>query len=59
MTSLPCGLKIGRFWNYFLKANACVKPAIGTNVGGISDAIQDGFNGFLIKPNNPLELEKQ
>ena len=31
---------------------------IGTNVGGISDAIDNGNNGFLIKPNRPKELEK-
>ena len=36
----------------FLEANACGKPVIGTNVGGISDAINNGYNGFLIKPNS-------
>ena len=36
----------------FLEANACGKPVIGTNVGGISDAIENNVNGILVKPND-------
>jgi phosphatidylinositol alpha-1,6-mannosyltransferase len=36
----------------FLEANACEKPVIGTNSGGIADAIEDGTSGFLIEENN-------
>ena len=36
----------------FLEANACGKPVIGTNVGGISDAIKNNVNGILVKPND-------
>ena len=60
MTSLPTdsdGNSEG-FGITFLEANACAKPVIGTDVGGISDAIIDGKNGFLIKPNSPLKLEE-
>ena len=60
MPSLPSGPKGNSegFGMTFLEANACAKPVIGTNVGGISDAIDNGNNGFLIKPNRPKELEK-
>ena len=37
----------------FLESNACGKPIIGTEVGGISDAISNYKNGLLIEPNNP------
>ena len=60
MTSLPTdheGNSEG-FGITFLEANACGKPVIGTNVGGIPDVIKDGNNGFLIEPNNPRELQK-
>lgn len=61
MTSLPSDIygSSEGFGITFLEANACGKPVIGTNVGGISDAIKNRFNGFLIKPNNSLELEKK
>ena len=37
----------------FLESNACGKPIIGTESGGIPDAISNYKNGLLIEPNNP------
>lgn len=39
----------------FLEANACEKPVIGGNSGGVGDAIVDGETGFLV---NPLDTEE-
>ena len=39
-----------------LEANATGKPAIGTKVGGIPDAIRDGYNGLLVPPNDAKAL---
>ncbi len=40
----------------FLEANACGKPVIGGDAGGVPSAIKDGYNGFLIDGNNEKEL---
>jgi len=34
----------------FLEAGACGKPVIGTNTGGIPDAVDRGKSGILIEP---------
>ena len=54
MNSLPTGINGDSegFGITFLEANACAKPVVGTNVGGISDAIDNGLNGLLVEPNN-------
>ena len=58
MTSLPNdeeGDSEG-FGITFLEANACGKPVIGSKVGGISDVIHNGKNGFLVEPANSSNL---
>ena len=39
-----------------LEAMACGIPVIGSNVGGITDIIVNGKNGFLTIPGNPQDL---
>ena len=40
----------------FLEANACSKPVIGTNSGGIPSAIIEGETGFMIQEENEKQL---
>jgi len=39
-----------------LEANAMGKPAIGSNFGGITDAIENYKTGILVSPYNPAEI---
>lgn len=36
----------------FLEANACGKPVIGSNTGGIPDAVEHNVSGLLVEPDN-------
>lgn len=44
--------------NALLEALSCGLPAVATDVGGASDVIIHGTNGWLIRPDQPCELEK-
>jgi glycosyltransferase involved in cell wall biosynthesis len=37
---------------HIIESFYCKKPVISTNVGGISEMIEDGVNGFLIESND-------
>ena len=40
----------------YLEAGACRKPVVGGLTGGISEAVLDGENGFLVNPEKPNEI---
>lgn len=42
-----------------MEAMACGLPIIVTNVGGMSEGIEDGVNGFIVSPKNVEELTKK
>jgi glycosyltransferase involved in cell wall biosynthesis len=44
------------FPNVLLEAMACGIPIIASNIGGISEIIQDERNGLLVQPRNPEDI---
>lgn len=39
-----------------VEAFACSRPVVATDVGGIPEIVTDGYDGYLINPNNIKEL---
>ncbi|UPT77167.1 glycosyltransferase family 4 protein [Sulfurovum sp. XGS-02] len=44
------------FGNVAIEAMGCKLPIIGSNIGGLTDYIFDGINGYLFEPGNSDEL---
>ncbi len=40
----------------FLEAQSCSTPTIGSNTGGIPDAIKDNIDGYLVNPDSSRDL---
>jgi glycosyltransferase involved in cell wall biosynthesis len=58
LTVLPTFTDAEGFGMVLAEANACGRPVIGTNVGGIPSVIQDHYNGLLIQPRDQFGLAR-
>ncbi len=52
MPSREIGTDIEGFGITYLEANACKKPVIAGDSGGVPDAVENGLNGILIPPED-------
>jgi len=52
LTVLPTYTDAEGFGMVLAEANACGRPVIGTNVGGIPSIIRDQYNGLLVEPGD-------
>ncbi len=43
----------------FIEAMACGLPVIGAKTGGMPEIISDGYNGYLVLPNDPIDLAQK
>jgi glycosyltransferase involved in cell wall biosynthesis len=58
LTVLPTYTDAEGFGMVLAEANACGRPVIGTNVGGIPSVIRDRYNGLIVEPGEERELEQ-
>jgi glycosyltransferase involved in cell wall biosynthesis len=56
LTVLPTYTDAEGFGMVLAEANACGRPVIGTNVGGIPSLIRDQYNGLLVEPGDERGL---
>jgi phosphatidylinositol alpha-1,6-mannosyltransferase len=54
----PCAQGTEGFGIVYLEANACGKPVIGGNAGGVPDAILDGETGLLVDPEDADDIAR-
>lgn len=56
MTSINHGTSIEGFGLVYLEAAAHGLPVVAHDVGGVSEAVNDGVTGILVPPHRPAQL---
>jgi glycosyltransferase involved in cell wall biosynthesis len=51
--------KMDSFPNVVLEAMACGVPSVASSVGGIPEQIRDGWNGYLSRPADILDMTQK
>lgn len=59
MTVLPSITPAESFGMVLAEANACGRPVIGSDIGGIPHFVHDGDNGLLVSPHDPDDLAEK
>jgi len=42
--------------NSLIESQSCGTPVIASNIGSLTELVEDGYNGYLFKPGNSFEL---
>ncbi len=56
---LMSSYRVETFSNAIIEALSMSKPVIATDIGGTSEMVKDGINGFLVKPKNPEDIAEK
>lgn len=59
VTVLPSTTDAESFGMVLAQANACGRPVVGSDVGGIPDFVRPLDNGLLARPGDPAQLAQQ
>ncbi|MEK6976217.1 MAG: glycosyltransferase family 4 protein [Candidatus Thermoplasmatota archaeon] len=56
VVALPSTTDAESFGMVLAEANACRRPVVGSDIGGIPDFVRDGHNGLLARPGDATDL---
>ena len=59
VVALPSLTDAESFGMVLAEANACGRPVVASNIGGIPDFVRDGDNGYLARPGDAKDLAER